>query len=145
MKKFAFLLSIGIIYCITLKAQDSLQHYVAKYKFPQGSMVTEVDVVMENGVLMVNSTMGSAAIERSTGDEFTMPSHNGTVVFTRNEAKKITGIKIDVMNISLEGIREQKENSIIKMPVPIYKSTFPMKFLPSMLTGEAEDLPILTQ
>ena len=72
MKKFAFLLSIGIIYCISLKAQDSLQHYVAKYKFPQGSMVTEVDVVMENGVLMVNSTMGSAAIERSTGDEFTV-------------------------------------------------------------------------
>lgn len=145
MKKFTLLLSIGIVYCISVKAQDSLQHYVAKYKFPQGSMVTEVDVVLDNGVLMVNSTMGNAAIERSTGDEFTMPSYNGTVVFIRNEAKKITGIKINVMNISLEGSREQKENGIIKMPVPIYQSTFPMKFLPSMLTGEAEDLPILSQ
>lgn len=139
MKKLLFLLVLSFAIVISLKAQDSLQQYVAKYKFPQGSVVSEVDVILENGNLMVNSTMGSASLEKTAADQFNMPSYNGTVVFTRNEAKKITGIKIDVMNILLEGTREEKEFNNIKMPVPIYKSTFPMKFLPAMLIQEEED------
>jgi hypothetical protein len=107
MKKVTLLLSIFIAICFSLKAQDSLQQYVAKYKFPDGSVVTEVTVALENDALMVNSAMGNAALEKTDTDKFNMPAYNGTVVFTRNEAKKITGIKIEVMNISLEGTREE--------------------------------------
>jgi hypothetical protein len=139
MKKNVLFLCLFIISCLYLKAQDSLQQYTAKYKFAQGSIVTEVDVVLDNGVLQVNSTMGNALLEKTTADQFTIPLYNGTVVFIRNEAKKITGIKIDVMNINLEGTREEKENSIINMPAPIYKTTFPIKYLPAMLGEEFED------
>ena len=110
MRKVALFFAICFVSCLSLKAQDSLNQYVAKYKFPEGSAVLQVDVILENGVLMVNSAMGSASLEKKGVDTFAMPSYNGTVVFTRNEAKKIIGIKIDVMNILLEGIRE--ENNI---------------------------------
>ncbi|MEY2917256.1 MAG: hypothetical protein RIS73_970, partial [Bacteroidota bacterium] len=103
------------------------------------ALIPEVDVVLDNGILQVNSSMGNALLEKTTADHFTIPLYNGTVVFIRNEAKKITGIKIDVMNINLEGTREEKENSIINMPAPIYKTTFPIKYLPAMLGEEFED------
>jgi hypothetical protein len=139
MKKNVLFLCLFIISCLYLKAQDSLQQYTAKYKFAQGSIVTEVDVVLDNGVLQVNSTMGNALLEKTKAEQITKTLYNGTVVFIRNEAKKITGIKIDVMNINLEGTREEKENSIINMPAPIYKTTFPIKYLPAMLGEEFED------
>jgi hypothetical protein len=129
MKKFTLLFSLFIAVCFSLKAQDSLQQYVAKYKFPEGSAVTEVTVALENGALMVNSAMGNAALDKTGADQFTMPAYNGTVVFTRNEAKKITGIKIDVMNISLEGTREESAGGSdyerTKMP-----SRFPLPKMP---------------
>lgn len=129
MKKVTLLLSLFIAVCFSLKAQDSLQQYVAKYKFPEGSAVTEVTVALENGSLMVNSSLGNAALEKTDTDKFTMPAYNGTVVFTRNEAKKITGIKIDVMNISLEGTREENSGGSdyekTKMP-----SRFPLPKMP---------------
>jgi hypothetical protein len=139
MKKNIFFLSLFISSCLYLKAQDSLQQYTARYKFAQGALITEVDVVLDNGILQVNSSMGNALLEKTSADQFTIPLYNGTVVFIRNEAKKIIGIKIDVMNINLEGIREEKENSIINMPAQIYKTTFPIKYLPAMLGEEFED------
>jgi hypothetical protein len=139
MKKNIFFLSLFISSCLYLKAQDSLQQYTARYKFAQGALITEVDVVLDNGILQVNSSMGNALLEKTSADQFTIPLYNGTVVFIRNEAKNIIGIKIDVMNINLEGIREEKENSIINMPAQIYKTTFPIKYLPAMLDEEFED------
>jgi hypothetical protein len=129
MKKVTLLLSLFIAVCFSLKAQDSLQQYVAKYKFPEGSAVTEVTVALENGALMVNSTMGNAALEKTGTDQFAMPAYNGTVVFTRNEAKKITGIKIDVMNITLEGTREESSggSDYEKTRMP---SRFPLPKMP---------------
>ena len=126
MRKVALFFVICFVSCLSVKAQDSLNQYVAKYKFPEGSVVLQVDVILENGVLMVNSTMGSASLEKNGVDTFSMPSYNGKVVFTRNEAKKITGIKIDVMNILLEGTREENNTSSddaeiiwpLKFPLP---------------------------
>ncbi len=126
MKKVTLFLSLFIAVCFSLKAQDSLQQYVAKYKFPDGSAVTEVTVALENGILMVNSAMGNAALEKTTTfDQFTILAYNGTVIFTRNETKKVTGIKIEVMNISLEGTREESAGGsdyermrIPRLPLP---------------------------
>ncbi len=125
MKKVTLLFSLFIAVCFSLKAQDSLQQYAAKYKFPEGSAVTEVTVALENGALMVNSAMGNAALEKTGTDQFAIPAYNGTVLFIRNEAKKITGIKIDVMNISLEGTREEstgrsdyERDRIPRLPLP---------------------------
>jgi hypothetical protein len=142
MKKVTLFLSAFIICSLYVRAQDSLQQYVAKYKFPQGSVVQEINVVMENGTLSLNSSMGTAAIEKIAVDTFAISSYNGTAVFTRNEAKKISGIKIEVMGINLEGVKESKETisgGAVQPVLPVNTSTFPMRYLPSMLTGDDEE------
>jgi hypothetical protein len=39
---------------------DSLKEYTGSYKFPEGSDVTEIKVVVENGVLWANSVKGNS-------------------------------------------------------------------------------------
>jgi hypothetical protein len=90
------------------KTTDSLEIYVAKYKFPEGSPVAEINIVLENGKLIARSKMGDAELEKAEGvDQFTIPTYQGTVSFFRNEAKKISGIHIDAMGRSLDGDREE--------------------------------------
>ena len=143
MKKLT-LLTIALIFCgIYLHAADPLQQYVARYKFPPGSVVSEINVTLENGVLMLSSAMGNASIEKtSAADTFSITSYTGTAVFTRsNESKKVNGLKIDVMGVILEGTREEKENlgGSVAPALPVNKSTFPMKYLPAMLTMDDEE------
>ncbi|WP_460553544.1 hypothetical protein [Ferruginibacter profundus] len=136
MKKFTILFTVFIASCLTIKAEESLGQYAARYKFPQGSVISEVNVVFENGVLHLNSSLGTTSLETTGDDKFYMPANSGTVTFLRNEGKKITGIKFAVQNISLEGSKEEKSTDI-DVP-PVYKSTFPIKNLPAMLAGDGE-------
>jgi hypothetical protein len=103
MKKLFFLISICLFSGIALYAQDNLKQYIGKFKFPEGSVVPEIEVVLENGALSFNSIMGNVAVEKTKDDEFSIPQYNGTATFTRNEAKKITGLKIEAQGIVLEG------------------------------------------
>jgi hypothetical protein len=139
MKKVTILVSLFVIACLSLRAEETLQQYAAKYKFPQGSAISEVNVVFENGLLQLNSSMGNSSLEKTADDKFYMPANSGTIAFIRNDAKKITGIKFDVQHISIDGTKEEKEISGTVEPVPMYKSTFPIKNLPAMLTVEIED------
>jgi translation initiation factor 6 (eIF-6) len=118
MKKIAFLLCFKVVGCISLKAQDStkvlvsdsLQVYVAKYKFGEGSPVAEVTVAIENGKLILKSKMGNAELEKVEGlDQFSIPSYQGTASFFRNEAKKVSGIHIDVMGRSMDGDKVEEK------------------------------------
>ena len=135
MKRVTFLLSIFIASCLSLKAssEPSLEEYTATYKFPQGSIIPEVSVVFEKGELSLTSSIGTSPIKKTTPDHFSIPNYNGTAVFVRNDAKKITGIKIEVKGVSIEGTRQEKDSGISNAPVPIYNSTFPIKNLPAML------------
>lgn len=143
MKKVTLFIFAFIICSLYLRAEDPFQQYVAKYKFPPGSVVSEINVVLDNGVLSLTSPMGNTPVEKTTAaDTFSIAAYNGTAVFTRNEGKKINGLKIDVMGISLEGIREEKENTgggSVMPALPVNKSTFPMKYLPTMLTADIEE------
>ncbi len=138
MKKVTFFILVFVVSSVYLYAADPLKEYTGKYKLAAGSAVTEVNVVFGNGVLSLTSSMGSTAIEKTTSDTFSIPNYNGTAVFTRNEQKKINGIKIDVMGISLEGVKEEKETigSSVIPPLPVNQSPFPMKYLPTMLEGD---------
>ncbi|MGF2412053.1 hypothetical protein [Ferruginibacter sp.] len=135
MKKVILIISVFTIFCLSLKAEETLQEYAARYKFPQGSAINEVNVVFENGALTLSSSLGTAAIEKTSDDHFNIPNYKGTAVFVRNAAKKITGIKIEIKGVSFSGNREEKDTLTV-MPVPISSSTFPIKYLPPMLTGE---------
>ncbi len=104
MKKIFLLFALFIFSGVALYAQDSLKVYVGKYKFPEGSVLPEIEVILENGALSFKSAMGTTPVERNGGDEFSIPAYSGTATFTRNEAKKITGLHIEASGTVLDGV-----------------------------------------
>jgi hypothetical protein len=127
MKKVTLLLSLFILACCTLKAQDSLQLYVGKYKFPEGSVVAEISVILEDGKLSLNSAMGNAALEKTGEDQFSITQYGGTATFTRNQLKKITGIHIEAMGAILDGNKEETKSLFKKSETPM---RFPIPKMP---------------
>src|SRR5262245_23086911 len=102
-----FVLLFAIMAGSALHAQDTtLNEYVGTYKFPEGSAVLSVDIKIENGALMANSSAGSSALEKVSKDTFNLVSYSGMVYFTRDADKKVNGIKIEVQDTVLEGKKE---------------------------------------
>lgn len=93
--------------CDTLPAQDSLNQYAGKYKFPEGSPVTEIDVAIESGKLTATSPMGSSELRRSSGDEFEIVAYGGTATFRRNTEGKVNGLHILVGDVDIEGTKSE--------------------------------------
>ena len=92
---------------IVANTTDSIGIYLGKYKFGEGSPVTEMTVALENGKLVLKSKMGNAELEKADGiDQFTIPSYQGTASFFRNESKKVSGVHIEVMGRVLDGDKE---------------------------------------
>jgi len=86
--------------------QDSLQEYTGKYKFPEGSVVTEITVTIENGVLYATSLMGNSELKKIEKDIFEVVAYSGKATFKRNEEAKLNGVKIEVEDLILEGTKE---------------------------------------
>lgn len=107
--KYFFLCLMGVISFLTVNAQtDSLQQYTGKYKFPDGSVVTEITVTLDAGVLTANSAMGSSELKRTDGDVFEIVAYGGTATFKRNAENKISGVQILVGDINLEGTKTEE-------------------------------------
>ena len=89
---------------ISVNAQtDSLQQYTGKYKFPDGSPVTEITVSLDNGMLMASSAMGTTELKLTTTvDVFEIAAYGGTATFRRKEGK-ISGVQVTVGDINMEG------------------------------------------
>jgi hypothetical protein len=99
-----------LIFCFSVSSfaqTDTLQQYAGKYKFPEGSVVAEVEVVYADGALTMNSSAGSSVLRFEKDDQFTIVSFDGTAVFTRNAQRKITGIHIEAMGYTLDGTKEE--------------------------------------
>jgi hypothetical protein len=110
---------LSLIGVITLQvaysqADSTLQPYTGKYKFPEGSVVTEVTVSLENGLLFAVSMMGSSELRRTEGDVFDIVAYGGIATFKRKEGK-VNGVQMIVGNLTLEG--EKAETINIRMPV----------------------------
>lgn len=88
-------------------AKDStLQHYVGKYKFPDGSVVAEVTVTLEDGALVMASSAGTSALEKQEGEDlYTIVQFQGTAKFVRDTNKKVIGVSINAMGYQLEGTK----------------------------------------
>ena len=87
---------------------DSLKIYAGKYKFPDGSPVTEVNITVENGLLMASSAMGSTEFKPAgIPDIFEVVAYSGKATFKRKEGK-ITGVQIVVGEINLEGTKGEE-------------------------------------
>ena len=100
----------------TLTQDTTLQEYVGKYKFPDGSVVAEVVVTLENDALSMASSAGVSPLEKQTAaDVFTITQFQGTAKFNRDSNKKIIGVSINAMGYELEGVKEGATGIMYKM------------------------------
>ncbi|MBC7872413.1 MAG: hypothetical protein H7Y01_00380 [Ferruginibacter sp.] len=112
MKKIFLSLLILFAFLAVNGQTDSLQQYTGKYKFPDGSPVTEITMTVENGLLMASSAMGSTEFKpTSTKDVFEVVAYGGTATFKRKE-EKVTGVQILVGDVNIEG--EKKDGLLLK-------------------------------
>jgi hypothetical protein len=105
-----FAISLSII---AVAQQDTtLQQYTGKYKFPEGSVVTEVTVAIENGVLLANSPMGSSELKKTEADVFEIVAYGGTATFKRTEGK-VSGVQMIVGDMILEGTKAENTVNLV--------------------------------
>src|ERR1700733_280782 len=108
---FAVIISTSLLVHATgANPEDSLMQYTGKYKFPDGSVVTEVIVTLDSGVLKANSALGNSALHLSSGDVFDIVAYGGTATFKRNAQNKISGVQIIVEDINIEGTKEESSS-----------------------------------
>ena len=115
MRKFLlFFVALGS--CFILSAQqtpqtDSLKEYTGKYKFPEGSEVTEIKVGIENNILWTYSDKGSSELKRIEKDMFEVVQYTGTATFERDENGKVIGLHIEVGNLIMDGKKSDEASN----------------------------------
>ncbi len=76
------------------QADSLVQQYTGKYTFPEGSPVSEIGVIVENGVLTATSAMGNSELKvTETKDVFEVVAYAGTATFKRNADGKVISKK----------------------------------------------------
>jgi len=109
MKKLMMLcLLLGTVAFVQAQTKDStLNDFVGKYKFPDGSIVTEVTVSMEGEGLVMGSSVGNSALVKTGEDQFAITAFDGTAVFKRDANKKVIGVNINAGGYVLEGTKSE--------------------------------------
>ena len=106
MKKVLFLAMLCMSAIFTVSAQESpLKAYLGKYVFAAGSPVAEVTITLEDSSLMINSAMGSTAIEKKSVDTFYLAQYDASVIFKRGADKSVTEVAIIVQGMELTAKR----------------------------------------
>lgn len=112
MKKWFLFCCLSVSLISLLQAQETpkkdstLQQYVGKYKFPDGSVVAEVTVQIEDTVLTMSSSAGTSALEKQSEDLYTIVQFQGSAKFNRDANKKVIGVSIVAMGYELEGTKD---------------------------------------
>lgn len=106
MKKFFFSAIILMsAFFAAAQTDTTLQQYTGKYKFPDGSPVTEITIAVEKGLLIASSVMGTTEFKpTTTADVYEVVVYSGTATFKRKEGK-VTGLQIVVGDINMEGTK----------------------------------------
>ena len=102
------LIFLSAICFIDIQAQidTSLKQYTGVYKFAEGSVVPTVEIAIENGGLLANSSAGSSPLERISMDTFNLVTYSGRVYFFRNKESKVDSIRIEAQDVILEGKKD---------------------------------------
>ena len=114
MKKL-FLSLLVVISFLSVNAQQDtvLQKYTGKFKFPDGSPVTEINFTVENGVLMGASAMGSSEFKKTdTENVFEIVAYGGTATFKKNAEGKVRSVQILVGDINMEGTKVESTEGV---------------------------------
>ena len=105
MRKLFF--SLLCLVALSAGAQDStLKEYVGKYIFPEGSIVPSAEVYLKGAELTVNSVQGSSVMQKVARDTFSLISFDGMAYYTRNKTGQVSGVKVVVGDIVLEGVKD---------------------------------------
>ncbi len=119
MNKLLFILAFTVAIAIPGIGQDStFEAYTGKYNFPEGSAVAYVEVKLADNVLSIESPAGNSTLQRVEGDIFSIVGYNGTAEFRRNAEGKITGVKLSVMGLEMEGTKEAPKFKYLKWLPP---------------------------
>jgi len=115
MRKFLlFFVALGSSFILSAQQTpqaDSLKEYTGKYKFPEGSEVTEIKVGIENNILWTYSDKGNSELKRIEKDMFEVVQYTGTATFKRDENGKVIGLHIEVGNLIMDG-KKSEETSV---------------------------------
>ena len=107
MKQFFFACMIVMSSLVSQAQTDSLSDYTGKYKFPDGSPVTEIGVVIENGILTATSVMGNTELRKTDNkDVFEIVAYGGTATFKRAEDGKVKMMRVQVQDVDMEGTKQ---------------------------------------
>lgn len=88
-------------------ADSTMAEYTGRYVFPEGNVVPDVTVSLDNDQLSMTSTAGSSSLSRLGVDSFSIVEFSGLAVFKRNELKKINRVYIEAAGYTMEGTREE--------------------------------------
>jgi hypothetical protein len=83
--------------------EPPLEDYTGVYVFPPGSVVPDVDVMLSDGMLTMNSVAGSSSLTKLGIDTFSIDAFSGIAIFRRGEDKKVKSVYIEAMGYILEG------------------------------------------
>ncbi len=107
MKKMMMMVVVMLGIMTAANAQTSpFKEYVGKYVFAAGSPVTEVTMTAEDSSLVVNSAMGSTALEKKGVDTFYLAAYDALVIFKRASDKTVESVSIAVQGMELVGKKE---------------------------------------
>jgi len=85
--------------------ESTLQDFVGKYKFPEGSVVSEVSVSIEGEGLVMGSSIGTSTLVKIGEDLFSITAYDGSAQFKRDTNKKVIGVSINAGGYALEGTK----------------------------------------
>lgn len=107
MKKalMSVLFVVGGLLAAKAQADSTFKAYLGKYSFPDGSVVSQVEVSGDSlAALTMTSEAGSSPLVRLEGDNFNIVNFNGTASFKRADAtKEVVGVHIEAMGYVLDG------------------------------------------
>ena len=87
------------------QTDSTLQQYAGKYKFADGNPISEMTLLVDNGILMGSSTQGNSEFKpTSTADVFEIVAFSGTATFRRKDGK-VVSVLIQVQGTSMEGTK----------------------------------------
>lgn len=107
MRKLCFMTLILMGAFLSVNAQQgSLNDYLGKYVFAEGSPVAEVSVTIQDSSLVINSAMGSTVLEKKGVDSFYLATYDALVIFKRKDGKSVESVSILVQGMELLGRKE---------------------------------------
>jgi HSP20 family molecular chaperone IbpA len=102
------LLFAGLFVTLAVHAQkSSLTEYPGTYKLGTGDAAEDIKVELREDKLTITGRRGSANLSLQKPDTFAVDEYGGEVIFLRNPAKQISGIKVNIpaASIDVEGTR----------------------------------------